>query len=371
MAKSLNVFLSVIVGVSAALVGFFISPIPSNIGFYHWIGSVFPGLIGLCPILHQGIPWQYSYADLYGIDLAGQTALVTGANSGVGYETALSLGRLGASVTLACRNQIKCEKAAGDIRVDARYGGGDISTMIVDTSSLKSVQTFSQQYMTTHQGGTLDMLYLNAGISESPIFLSEDGIEMTFATNYVGHHLMFKLLEPLILKSKLARIVLTSSAASLYISPHEVATSIESVNSIHWSLRYSNSKLAQILWAKELTRRLNAHPKAKNVYVNAVHPGAVDTGIWIKTPSIPNLIQHSVLKWLRRNIMWTAEEAALTILFLGVATGQLVAKDIRGKYYHPQAQEVVNPLAMDETLQTEMWKFADQLVSGFIDTTST
>jgi len=365
MGKSLNNFISVTVLASAALVGFILSPIPANIGLYRWIGRFFPFFIGVCPIFHQGIPWQYSFDDLYNSDLTGQTALVTGANSGIGYETALALGRVGASVTLACRNQMKCEQAASDIRADSRYGGGDIFTMIVDTSSLKSVQNFSREYVTKHQGGTLDLLFLNAGIAASSTFLSEDGIEMTFATNFVGHHLMFKYLEPLILKSDLARVVTTASCMSFL--PSKIATSVESVNSLSKDLRYSHSKLAQILWVKELTTRLSKDPKAKNVYVNAAHPGGVDTGIWLKNPEIPLIIQNSLLKWIRSNVFWTAEEGALTMLYLGVATDQLVAKDIRGKYYHPQAQEVVNPLAMDENLQREMWIFADQLVSSFLD----
>lgn len=378
MAISFSTVLSTIVVVLAAVVGLFLSSVPAQLGFYRYLTNFYPGGIGMTPAFLNGIPWKYTFKELY-VDgehtLKGQNAIVTGANSGVGYATSMALGRLGASVTLACRNTRKCERAAQAIRDDSRYGDGGISAMNVDTSSLQSVQTFSREYMRKNAQQTLDMLYLNAGMivtgqhSQEDVWLplSEDGIEMTFATNYVGHHLMHKLLEPLIVKSKMARIVLTSSEASFRPNlPHKVATSLEVLNSASLQpdglLLYGQSKLAQILWAKELTRKLGPN---SNVYVNAVHPGAVDTEIWGKNPGIPDFITNTLIKWLRNKVFWTAEEGALTMLYLGVATDDLVKKNIRGKYFHPQAEEVVNALAIDEPLQKELWKFSDELVSKF------
>lgn len=127
---------------------------------------------------------------------------------------------------------------------------------------------------------------------------------------------------------------------------------------------YGQSKLAQIIWAKHLTKLLGDD---SNVYVNACHPGAVNTSIWDKgdMEKIPSFVIKFV-NHLRRNVMWTGEEGALTQLFLGVATNKLVAKNIRGKYFHPQAEEVVNPLSLDETLQKELWEFSDALVAKFL-----
>ena len=127
--------------------------------------------------------------------------MITGANSGVGYETAKALAKCGVHVTMACRNQKRCDTAAEEIRAVSKDNGYDneISTTIVDTSKLKSVYSFSKEFVSKHENDdrALDMLYLNAGIgakphSQSP--LSEDGIEFVFATNYVGHHLMHRLL---------------------------------------------------------------------------------------------------------------------------------------------------------------------------------
>lgn len=364
----------------AILVGIILSPIPTKIGFYRFLASKKPDLVGLTPAFYHGVEWQYTFKELYEYcpQIKGQTALITGANSGVGFETAKVLAKCGVDVTMACRNPKKCASAADKIKEESKDNGYDneVITMTVDMSSLQSVQNFSKEFLAKNQGRPLDMLYLNAGIgssgagrSSNELALSEDGIELIFATNYVGHHLMYKILEPLLLNSSnsVKRIVLTSSAASFNPLEKTVATSIEKLNSAtnkDGMQLYGQSKLAQIIWAKHLTKLLGDD---SNVYVNACHPGAVNTLIWDKgdMEKIPSFVIKFV-NYIRRNVMWTGEEGALTQLFLGVATNKLVAKNIRGKYFHPQAEEVVNPLSLDETLQKELWDFSDALVAKFL-----
>lgn len=367
-------------GASAAiLVGIIISPLPTNLGLYRFLASRDPALIGLTPAFHHGIEWEYTFEQLYKdcTKLSGQNALVTGANSGVGFETAKALAKCGVSVTLGCRNTKKCATAADTIKDASKNSGYDneIIPMIVDMSSLKSVQTFSKQYVNMLNGknASLDILYLNAGTatsnapaSQKESTLSEDGIEFIFATNYVGHHLMYKILEPVLKKSKMARVIQTSSAAS-FGTFDDIATSLEVLNNRHdqdlmCMNHYGQSKLAQILWSKHLTKILGAD---SNIYVNAFHPGAVNTGIWEKNKSIPSWFV-SIIDYARREIMWTAEEGSLTQLYLGVAVDQLSSKDIRGRYFHPQVQEVINEHALDEKLQEELWKFSDDLISNFL-----
>ena len=370
----------------AILAGVILSPIPRNLGLYRFLASKDLALVGLTPAFHHGIEWQYSYEKLYencSKEIKGQTALITGANSGVGYETARALAKCGVHVTMACRNAKRCAAAGNKIMEELKNDGlfvedeNHIETMIVDTSSLKSVQKFSQEYLQKQSdagSGALDMLYLNAGIASSnmsknePLVLSEDGIELVFATNYVGHHLMYKLLEPLLQKSKMARVIQTSSVASFDTFDHKVATSLDVLNDPSVPMPkyamqyYGQSKLAQILWSKHLTNRLGDN---STIYVNACHPGAVNTFIWDKIIGIPTPIMV-IVNYVRKHIIWTSEEGALTQLYLGVATSELIAKDIRGKYFHPQVQEVVNPLSLDEKLQVELWKFSDELVSKFL-----
>ena len=125
---------------------------------------------------------------------------------------------------------------------------------------------------------------------------------------------------------------------------------------------YGQSKLAQIMWAKKLTRILG--PGA-NIFVNSAHPGAVATPIFSKLPNIPKVVLQ-VVDWLRLDsLMWSADVAALNLLYLGVATDELEKDDIRGKYFHPIAVEVINPLSLDEKLQDDLWRFLDDLVQNF------
>jgi len=373
-------------------------------------------------------PWGYTFEDYYGRDcknLQGQNALVTGANSGIGFEISKALAKCGVNVTLACRNHEKCKHAATKILeaemkilplknvsdFNLNLGGSEmilsinIDTMVVDTSSLASVKTFSKAYLAKNEDRALDMLFFNAGrgliygenkqkkkgigididaVGHDDLILSEDGIEIIFATNYVGHHLMWKYLEPMVKKSNRGRVVLTSSSGSFLTFPHGVATSLKE---LHGTVKisqfdmkyYGQSKLAQIMWAKKLARILTSEElelelaqndatttitqKRNPIHVNAGHPGAVNTAIWDKL-LLPSFVNFAVNK-VREKMMWNSEEGALTILYLGAATEELRNKHVTGKYFQPQTKEVVNPLALDEKLQDELWRFSEELVADF------
>jgi NAD(P)-dependent dehydrogenase (short-subunit alcohol dehydrogenase family) len=165
----------------------------------------------------------HTFELLHKNDLTGQQAIVTGANSDVGYEAALALAKLGASVTLACRNSQKCDAAAAKVRA---AGGEQVQTSVLDTSDLTSVRAFAQKYLQEKENEPLDMLYLNAGIysiganKDGSNPLSVDGI-IIFATNHVGHHLLYKLLEPAVLELSwhlqlLASIPLTTRSQTVF-----------------------------------------------------------------------------------------------------------------------------------------------------------
>ncbi|KAL9183177.1 hypothetical protein ACHAXT_004964 [Thalassiosira profunda] len=239
--------------------------------------------------------------------------------------------------------------------------------MTLDTSSLKSVKKFADTYLAKSEGA-IDMLFLNAGTDGvtppgAEFVRSEDGIELVFATNVVGHHLLYKLLEPRILQSETGRVVLTSSNAN-YNAP-TVDTDLESLNNKEHTLKaeglmYNQSKLAQIMWTKKLTRSLGP---GSSVFVNSGHPGFVKTALFDKSQH-PSPIKE-ILDALKSS-MWLAEDAALTLLYIGVATDDLKEKDIRGSYYHPIAVEVApNPVALDNELQGKLWVFLDELVKEY------
>eukprot|EP00554_Chaetoceros_debilis_P002562 CAMPEP_0194094878 /NCGR_PEP_ID=MMETSP0149-20130528/55856_1 /TAXON_ID=122233 /ORGANISM="Chaetoceros debilis, Strain MM31A-1" /LENGTH=417 /DNA_ID=CAMNT_0038780739 /DNA_START=234 /DNA_END=1485 /DNA_ORIENTATION=+ len=408
-------FISIIIGV-------YFSPIPERIGLYRLCARMFPASIGMTPLrMHSPMltPWGYTFEEYYGRDcksIQGQNALVTGANSGIGYQIATALAKCGVSLTLACMNPELCERAANEMKMStkmiesearSRYSNGNdrnesgssgtvigdtvgtitINTMTVDLSSLTSVQEFSEAYLVKNGGIPLDMLFLNAGraaiygeqipVGQKPnLALSEDGIEIIFATNYVGHHLIWKYLEPLVKKSEMGRVILTASASSFITFPHKVATSLEELHSTADAIPqsdfkyYGQSKLAQILWAKKVTRLLESDVEghsdgggdststvltaSNSVYVNAaINPGVVNSAIW-DVANFPSFV-YLLLNPIRKRIMWTSKEGALTLLYLGAATEQLREMEVKGKYFHAQTQEVVNPFALDEKLQDDLW----------------
>jgi len=291
-------------------------------------------------------------------------------------------------VTLACRNPLKCEAAAARILENniassssssSIRSGGKVKTGTIDTETLASVKEFAMNYLKeAGDDQPLDMLFLNAGIyfarpGYNCVPLSVDGIEQVFAANYVGHHLLFRLLEPALQKSKLARVVSTSSSASFKPYSYQVATDLETLNGCSEKFddfaegSYGQSKLAQIVWTKYLARQYNVSDSS-NIYVNAFHPGAAAMEIFGKAMAAgqaPSWLVN-IFTWLERNVFWTPAEGALTGLFLGTAVDRLQTEHILGRYFHPQAQEVVNPMALNKTLQDRLWEFSEELVKNFL-----
>eukprot|EP00040_Diaphanoeca_grandis_P022028 m.117860 g.117860 ORF g.117860 m.117860 type:complete len:362 (-) comp28612_c0_seq1:70-1155(-) len=348
-----------LVATVAVLIGCLVAGVPTQLGFWKWaaFGPMYPNLVGLAPAFHHDVKWGFTWDELDAIDLTGQTALVTGANSGVGYEMALALAQQKATLIMACRSPTKCEAAA--TKISEATKNEKVSTMVLDTSKLASVRAFGKAFSSPK----LDMLFLNAGLA-SPAekqgeksTLSEDGIEIIFATNHVGHHLLYKLLSPALEAAPTARVVLTSSAAHYDSYAYGVATDLATLNGEPPSMKlYGQSKLAQVLFAQELTRQLGPE---STIYVNSFHPGACESGIWEKNPEIPAMLQGVILK-IQREFMWSARDGGLTGLYLGVKAH---TDGIRGRYFHPQTYEVATSARATLELQKAVWEFSDSLVA--------
>ncbi len=199
-------------------------------------------------------------------------AIVTGANSGLGFETALVLAQKQIRVILACRNLAKAEKAKKEI-LDA-YPKAQIEILKLDLADLDSVHAFAEAYSANYN--RLDLLINNAGVMIPPYEVTKDGYEFQFHANYLGHFLLTGLLLELLIKTEGSRVVSLSSKA------HESATinfdDLQSEQKYSKWKAYGQSKLACLLFAKELNRRLQ-NINASTISL-AAHPGISNTGIF-------------------------------------------------------------------------------------------
>ena len=210
--------------------------------------------------------------------MSGRICIVTGANSGIGKETALGLARMGARVVMVCRNAEKGKAALEEIRRES--GSSQVDLLIADMSSQASVRALGEQIRRKYP--RLDVLVNNAGGAALARTLSADGIEMTLATNHLGPALLTLLLLDLLKASAPSRIVNVSSCEAQ--SPARL-----DMNDLQFERRkyssvaaYRQSKLLMNTFTFELARRL----AGTEVTANCLHPGAVATNIWSVAPPI-------------------------------------------------------------------------------------
>lgn len=203
---------------------------------------------------------------------AGKLALVTGANSGIGYHTALELARKGATVILACRNPKKGEDALK--RLKTALPGAKAELVELDVSSLKSVRAFAAAFAA--RGAALDLLINNAGIM-APLTrkTSADGLEIQMATNHLGHFLLTSLLLPSLRRAPAPRVITVASIA--HRRGRMNFDDLQSERSYSPFASYAQTKLANLLFAFELQRRADkAGVKLASI---AAHPGVARTSI--------------------------------------------------------------------------------------------
>ncbi|HVW25217.1 MAG TPA: oxidoreductase [Polyangiaceae bacterium] len=202
----------------------------------------------------------------------GRVAVVTGANSGIGFETARMLAARGAHVVLACRSAEKGRAALEKIRAEAPAGA--VELMLLDLSDLDSVAAFVDAFAAAHQ--RLDLLIDNAGVMVPPFGRTKQGFETQFGTNHLGHFALTLRLLPLLEKTPGSRVVVVSSTAQ-----NIGRIDFEDLNWERRSYRawpaYGQSKLANILFALELSRRLAA--QGSGIVVTAAHPGYTATDL--------------------------------------------------------------------------------------------
>lgn len=201
-----------------------------------------------------------------------KVAIVTGANSGVGYEVVKGLLKKGFLVVMACRNLEKANKAKEQILID--LPSSKLEVMTVDLSNFESIKTFAQDVKSQFQH--LDILVNNAGVLFGKPQKNKANIEMQFATNHLGHFLLTSLLIELMPDSKNSRVVSLSSLA--HKKSEIFFDDINCDSQSKWDTPYAQSKLACLMFADELQRKLNQAGK-KIISVSA-HPGGTDSGLF-------------------------------------------------------------------------------------------
>merc|ERR1712176_1396807 len=344
--------------------------------------------------------WTKKYTSPYPIftrtdiqDLTGKVAIVTGANTGIGYYTALELAKHGATVIVAARNPQKGMVAAEKIRneiglhsTEAEKEEGKVINMPLNLSSLQSVKDFATMFEKLDI--PLHILVLNAGIMKSPgefftgrgyhygFETTDDGFESHIGVNHIGHFYLTQLLTPVLKKSAPSRVVSVSSLAELggyetdgvrfttwkpSVKDGEIPEDYED------GVAYGQSKLANILFAREYASRM----VGTGVTAYSCHPGTIKTelGRYMITEvekEIGEFMSTAVDKFMTLGL-FTAEDGALTQLHLSTTD---TTKLVNGGFYHPigRFQETtLHPQGSNVTLQKMVWTESERLIveAGF------
>ncbi|XP_034431546.1 retinol dehydrogenase 12 isoform X1 [Hippoglossus hippoglossus] len=276
--------------------------------------------------------------------LDGKTVLITGANTGIGRETARDLVMRGARVIMACRDVEKGEEAAASIR--AAYPDADVEVRELDLADTCSIRAFAQEFL--REVNRLHILINNAGVMMCPYTKTIDGFEMHIGVNHLGHFLLTSLLIGLLKRSGPARIIVVSSLAHNFgwVRFHD----LHSQGSYNSGLAYCQSKLANVLFTRELARRL----KDTNVTVNSVHPGTVNS----------DLSRHSTLMTIFMTFfstfVKTPQEGAQTSIYCAVAEE---LHSVSGKHFSDCAPAFVAPQGRSEETARRLWDISCELLA--------
>ncbi|NEB04316.1 oxidoreductase [Streptomyces sp. SID13726] len=243
-------------------------------------------------------------------DQSGRIAVVTGANSGIGYVTARELARKGARVVLACRSEARGVGARD--RLVTEVPGADVEFARLDLADLASVREFA----TAYPYDRLDLLVNNAGVMALPYGTTVDGFETQFGVNHLGHFALTGLLLPTLLTTPAARVVTVSSPAHLLAD-----IDIDDLNSERryrrW-IAYARSKSANLLFVHELAHRLGAH--GSDVIAAAAHPGYADTNLQTAGPRMAGRrASERFMRTGNRFFAKSAETGALPTLYAATA----------------------------------------------------
>ena len=286
-------------------------------------------------------------------DQTGRVAVITGANTGLGFETALALAEHGARVVLAVRNLDKGKDAAA--RITARNPHADVALQELDLTSLESVRAAADQLRSSHD--RIDLLINNAGVMWTPKGITKDGFELQFGTNHLGHFALTGLLLDRLMPVAGSRVVTVSSTG------HRILADIH-FDDLQWERSYNRvaaygqAKLANLLFTYELQRRLAPHG---TTIAAAAHPGGANTELARYVPRLLAPVFNLVVPIIAQ------DAAAGALPELRAATDPAV---LGAQYYGPDGfgeargyPKLVASSAKshDADLQRRLWEVSEEL----------
>ncbi|KAJ8009313.1 hypothetical protein DPEC_G00087590 [Dallia pectoralis] len=284
--------------------------------------------------------------------MRGKTVIVTGANSGIGKAVAGELLKLQARVIMACRDPQTAEEAALEITKQAGPQCGEVVVKQLDLASLQSVRCFCEEILKEEQ--KVEVLINNAGVYQCPYTKTEEGFEMQLGVNHIGHFLLTHLLLDLLKRSSPSRVVVVSSKLYKYGSIN--FDDLNSESSYNKAFCYSQSKLANLLFTRELARRLKDEG-VTGVTVNALTPGIVRT----------RLGRHVHIPFLAKPLFYLASlaffksplEGAQTPLYLACSPD---VEGVTGKCFANCEEEELLPKATDDHAARRLWELTETMV---------
>lgn len=279
-----------------------------------------------------------------------KVCLVTGANTGIGRETARGLAQQGATVVMAARNRSKGEEAVADIK--ACTGNDRVELLDLDLASLTSVREAARTFLASHD--RLDLLVNNAGLILGDRQTTEDGFESTFGINHLGHFEFTRLLLDTIKRSKPARIVNVASdahRASKGLDFDDLMVERRPYKSIGV---YADSKLANILFTRELARRL----EGSGVITHAVHPGVVRSG-FARDGDVKGVLGFLVK--LFGPFLLSPADGAATSLHVSLSED---ASTSTGEYWARSKRREPRQPALDDAAAKRLWEVSEKLLDS-------
>ena len=291
------------------------------------------------------------------MDQDKRVAIVTGANGGVGYEVTKGLLQHGFHVVMACRNLEKANKAREQILVD--LPSSEIDVMTVDMSDFDSVRNFAREFQSAFK--RLDLLVNNAGVLFRKPKRNKNDIEMQFATNHLGHFLLTSLLIELMPDSDQSRVVSLSSLA--HKKSEIFFDDINCETQSKWDTPYAQSKLACLIFADELQRKLESG--GKKILSVSAHPGGTDSGLFDNMPSVfVSILRYTFVPLFLHSTADAAKPILKAALDSEVKGGEFYGPTGPFELKGPPGKAKRTEYSKREDVASRLWNLSEELVGS-------